>query len=128
MSKKRNFIVDAHLDLATNAMTLNRDLTQPVHSIRENEKYLQLSDFQDRGKGTVALPEIRKGNIGLVFATMISRVSREGLPLQTMVLPGWHSPQQAYANAKSQLTWYRQKEELKNLLREVTEEMGKEGS
>lgn len=115
MSEKRKFIVDAHLDLATNAMTLNRDLTQSVHSIRENEKYLQLTDFQDRGKGTVAFPEMREGNVGLVITTIISRVSRQGTPLETMALPGWYSPQQAYANAQSQLIWYRQMEELNEL-------------
>ncbi|MCK0148037.1 dipeptidase [Arenibacter sp. F26102] len=115
MNTKRKFIVDAHLDLATNAMTLNRDLTQTVHAIRDNEKYLQLSDYQDRGKGTVALPEMREGNIGLVFTTMISRVSKQGTPLETMTLTGWHSPQQAYANAQCQLHWYRQMEELGEL-------------
>ena len=50
------FTVDAHLDLATNAITLNRDLTKPVHAIREKEKQLKWKDIQDRSNGTVALP------------------------------------------------------------------------
>lgn len=108
----RHFIIDGHLDLATNAMTLNRDLTQSVHQIRERERTLGLHDYQDRGNGTVALPELRKGNVGLVFATMISRVSATGAKLETMSLPGWHSPFQAYANAQAQLQWYRQMEEI----------------
>jgi len=106
------FIVDGHLDLATNAMTLNRDLTKTVNEIREKERRLGWKDYQDRGQGTVALPELREGNIGLVITTMISRYSENGSPLHTMALPGWHSPQQAYAHAQCQLTWYREMEAL----------------
>ena len=104
------FIVDGHLDLATNAMMMNRDLTQSVKLIREKERKLGWTDFQDRGNGTVALPELREGNVGLVFSTMISRYSDVGEPLETMVVPGWNSPQQAYANAMCQLAWYSEME------------------
>jgi membrane dipeptidase len=58
------FIIDAHLDLSMNAMEWNRDLRQSVFDIRQREA--GLTDKPDRGKGTVALPELRKGNIGLV--------------------------------------------------------------
>jgi len=112
LSDQIPFIIDGHLDLATNAMTLNRDLTQSVKEIREKEKDLGWTDFQDRGNGTVALPELRAGNIGLVITTMISRFSERGDPLETLALPGWHSPQQAYANAQCQLAWYREMEDL----------------
>ncbi|GJM29775.1 MAG: peptidase [Cyclobacteriaceae bacterium] len=112
MKSKHTLIVDAHLDLATNAMTLNRDLTLPVQAIREKEIELGWDDYQDRGKGTVALPELRDGNVALVFTTIISRVDQIGKPLKTMSLPGWHSPAQAYANGQAQLAWYRAVEEL----------------
>tara|TARA_B100001175_G_C19508800_1_gene642428 strand:- start:49 stop:1191 length:1143 start_codon:yes stop_codon:yes gene_type:complete len=104
------FTVDGHLDLATNAMTLNRDLTQNVDDLRNLEKALGLTDFQDRGNGTVSLPELRKGNIGLVITTLISRYSSTGEKIEIMDLPGWHSPEQAFANAMAQLEWYRQME------------------
>jgi membrane dipeptidase len=100
------FTIDAHLDLATNAITLNRDLMKPVHALREKEKQLQWKDTQDRGNGTVALPELRKGNVGLVVATIISRYSAAGNPLASLNLPGWHSPEQAYAYGQAQRTWY----------------------
>ncbi len=106
------FIIDAHLDLATNAITLNRDLTKPVHEIRDKEKQLNWKDTQDRGNGTVALPELRKGNVGLVVATIISRYSAAGNPLATLNLPVWHSPAQAYAYGQAQLAWYKVMEEM----------------
>lgn len=97
-------IIDAHLDLAMNAMEWNRDLRKPLHEINETEK--GLSDKPDRGKATVSLPELRKGNIGLVVATQIARHSASGNPL-----PGWHSPEQAWSQTQAQLAWYKTMEE-----------------
>jgi membrane dipeptidase len=98
------FTIDAHLDLSMNAMEWNRDLRKPVLAIRETET--GLTDKPDRGKGTVAFPELRKGNIGLVVATQIARyVTSESS------LPGWHSPQQAWAQTQGQLAWYKAMED-----------------
>jgi membrane dipeptidase len=104
----RMFIVDAHLDLSMNAMEWNRDLRRPVKEIREREQ--GLTDKPDRGKGTVAFPELRKGNIGLVVATQIARYVAPGNPL-----PGWHSPEQAWAQTQGQLAWYKAMEEAGEL-------------
>jgi membrane dipeptidase len=93
------FIIDAHLDLSMNAMEWNRDLRLPVQAIRDREK--GMSDKPDRGKGTVSLPALRKGNIGLVVATQIARYVSPDNPL-----PGWHSPWQAWAQTQGQLAWY----------------------
>ncbi|MBA4054625.1 MAG: peptidase M19 [Marivirga sp.] len=106
------FTIDAHLDLATNAVTLNRDLTKPVHAIREKERQLKWRDTQDRGNGTVALPELRKGNVGLVVATIISRFSAAGNAIPTLNLPGWHSPEQAFSYGQAQLSWYTVMEDM----------------
>lgn len=94
------FIVDAHLDLAMNAMEWNRDLRKTVAEINEREQ--GLTDKPDRGKATVSLPELRNGRIGLVVATQIARFVAPENPL-----PGWHSPQQAWAQTQGQLAWYR---------------------
>jgi membrane dipeptidase len=97
-------IFDAHLDLAMNAMEWNRDLRLPINNINEREK--ELKDKPDRGNATVCLPELRKGNIGLVVATQIARYVAKGNPL-----PGWHSPEQAWAQTQAQLAWYKAMEE-----------------
>jgi membrane dipeptidase len=94
------FIIDAHLDLSMNAMEWNRDLRLPVQEIREREK--GMTDKPDRENGTVAFPELRKGNIGLVVATQIARYVAKGNPLQ-----GWNSPEQAWAQTQGQLAWYK---------------------
>lgn len=101
------FTIDAHLDLATNAISLNRDLTLPAREIRMLEKEMEMNDRPDRGLGTVTLPDLRRGSIGLVIATIISRVAVRGRPVKSISLTGWNSPAQAYAFAQSQLGWYR---------------------
>lgn len=103
------FIVDAHLDLSMNAMEWNRDLRSSIDEIRRREKGMK--DKPDRGNGTVCFPELRKGDIGLVVATQIARYVRPENPL-----PGWHSPEQAWAQTQGQLAWYRTMEEARELV------------
>ena len=98
------FTIDAHLDLSMNALEWNRDLTKTVADINKREN--GLTDKPDRGKATVSIPELRKGNIGLVVATQIARYVAPGNPL-----PGWHSPEQAWAQTQGQLAWYNAMEE-----------------
>ena len=99
------FIFDAHLDLSMNAMDWNRDLTLTVEEIRERE--LGMTDKPDRGNNTVSLDAMRKGNIGLCNATQIARYVHKGNSL-----PGWQSPQQAWAHTQGQLAWYKSMEAL----------------
>src|SRR5687768_1741273 len=103
------FTIDAHLDLSMNALEWNRDLRQPVPRIREREK--GMTDKPDREKGTVSLPALREGNIGLVVATQIARYVAADNPL-----PGWNSPEQAWAQTQGQLAWYKAMEEEHQML------------
>jgi membrane dipeptidase len=98
------FIVDAHLDLSMNALEWNRDLRKPVREV--NEREAGLTDKPDRGNATVSLPELRKGNVGLVVATQIARYVAPGNPLR-----GCHSPEQAWAHTQGQVAWYKAMEE-----------------
>jgi membrane dipeptidase len=92
-------IIDAHLDLSMNAMEWNRDLKLPVSEIRARE--VGMTDKPDRSKNMVSLPALREGKVGLVVATQIARfVARENK------LPGWHSPEQAWAQTQAQRAWY----------------------
>ncbi len=109
----RPLIIDAHLDLAMNAIEWNRDLTRPLNEIRLQEMHMK--DKADRGRGTVCLPELRKGRVGLVIATQLSRCTSFG-----MSLPGWNSPQQAWAMTQAQLAWYREMESLGEMVQITT--------
>jgi membrane dipeptidase len=97
-------IVDAHLDLSMNALEWNRDLTRPIEEIRARER--TWTDKPDRGRSTVSFPEMRRGCVGLCAATLIARYVSADNPL-----PGWHSPEQAWAMTQGQLAWYRAMEE-----------------
>jgi len=102
-------IVDAHLDLAMNAIEWNRDLTRPIEEIRAREAHL--TDKPDRGKGTVSFSEMRRGGVGLCVATQIARYVAPDSDLQ-----GWNSPEQAWAMTQAQLAWYRAMEERGELV------------
>jgi membrane dipeptidase len=108
-TKKKRLIFDAHLDLSMNAIEWNRDLTRPLDEIRQRE--MNMSDKNDRGKGTVCLPELRKGKVGLVVATQLARYTPYG-----SALSGWNSPQQAWAMTQAQLAWYREMEALSEMV------------
>ena len=97
------FIFDAHLDLAMNALEWNRDFSRPIDEVRLREG--GMSDRPDRANGTVSFAEMRRGRVGLCVATQIARYVRLDNPL-----PGWHSPEQAWAMTQGQLAWYREME------------------
>ena len=97
-------VVDAHLDLAMNALEWNRDQSRPLDEIRARER--GMTDKPDREHGTVSFAEMRRGGVGLCVATQIARYVAPGNPL-----PGWHSPEQAWAQTQGQLAWYRAMEE-----------------
>lgn len=93
------FLIDSHLDLSMNALEWNRNLRLSTQLINQMESHL--TDKPDRGKALVSFPELRKGNIGLVVATQIARYSPGN-----NILPGWNSPEQAWAQTQGQLAWY----------------------
>src|SRR5262245_51060007 len=93
-------IFAAHLDLRMNALEWNRDLTRGIDEIRAREQ--GRTDKPDRGRGTVSLSEMRRGGVGLCVATLIARYVKPGNPL-----PGFHSPEIAWAHTQGQLAWYR---------------------
>jgi membrane dipeptidase len=101
---KNTLIIDGHLDLAMNALEWNRDLRWKVNDIRKSEE--GMTDKPDRAKGTVSLPSMREGHIGICVATQIGRYVKPGNKLS-----GWNSPEQAWAQTQGQLAWYKSMEE-----------------
>jgi membrane dipeptidase len=91
-------IVDAHLDLAMNALQWNRDLLASAYTIRAQENY---TPGKGRGVGTVAFPEMRRGRIALSFATVIARSTGRPVPHVDFA-----SSAQAHGLGRGQLAYY----------------------
>ena len=97
-------VVDAHLDLAMNALMWNRDLALGAHETRRLEREEGMT-AKGRAAGTVGFPDLRAGNVGLVFATVIARKNHgqnAGIDFRTHEI--------AYAQAQGQLAYYRELE------------------
>jgi membrane dipeptidase len=97
-------IIDAHLDIAWNALQWNRDQLQPAHVIRIHENR---TPGPGRAQNTVSLPELRKGRVALCFATMLARSTGHAVPHVD-----YASAAQAYGIAQGQLAYYRALERL----------------
>ncbi len=115
-TRVNNLIVDGHLDLSMNAIDWNRDLRMTVSEIRKLES--GMTDFPDRGNNVVSFDEMKKGRIGLCFATLIARYAKPSHPLG-----GWRSPEQAWAQTSAQLSWYKEMERQNylTLIRNINE-------
>lgn len=105
-------IFDGHLDLAMNAIEWNRDYTRSLAEVRQREQ--GLTDKRDRGRNVLTLGEMRRGQIGVCIATQIARYVAPDNPL-----PGWNSPEIAWAVTQGQLAWYRAMEEAGQLVQIV---------
>ncbi|MFO1461170.1 MAG: membrane dipeptidase [Verrucomicrobiota bacterium] len=106
---KPRLIFDAHLDLSYNALDFNRDLRWPLERVRRHE--LGMRDHVFRSRGVVSFPEMRRGRIGLCVATQLARyVDRFSK------MPGWNSPEQAWAWTQGQHAWHREMERAGELL------------
>ncbi|MEM2904954.1 MAG: membrane dipeptidase [Candidatus Bathyarchaeia archaeon] len=90
-------LIDGHLDLAMNAVEWNRDLKRSVHEIRRDEAGMQQ---KGRAMNTVALPEMRQGEVCTCLATLIARV-------RSPTADGYRSKEIAYGVAQGQLAYYR---------------------
>ena len=92
-------IIDAHLDLAWNAIQGNRNLLQSVYTIRTQERE---PTEPGRGQGTVSLPEMRQGRLALSIVTVFARSTGHPVPHTD-----YRSPTQSYGAAHGQLAYYR---------------------
>lgn len=71
-----NLIVDSHLDLAWNAMVMNRDLTRPLAELNASEA--ESRDAPGRGRATTVFPEMRAGNVCMCLGTLVAGASSKG--------------------------------------------------
>ncbi|MEE2658954.1 MAG: membrane dipeptidase [Candidatus Latescibacterota bacterium] len=96
-------LVDAHLDLAMNALNWDRDLNLSVSEIRKREKEMTQ---KGRGCNTCSLPELRRAEVGLSVVTVISRTRHTG-----STSSGAATQEISCAHARGQLGYYQVLEE-----------------
>lgn len=90
---------DAHLDLAWNGVEWNRNLELPVAEIREFE---QQFEGIVPGDCTVSYPELSRGEIGVVIATLLARRHHKDKPLTF-----YTTDEASHAAARGQVAYYR---------------------
>jgi membrane dipeptidase len=108
-------IVDSHLDLAYSALEWNRDLLQPISRIREAEAGI---GEKGRGLNVVNFEELRRGNFGLFFVTIHSRLASLGKRFA-----GVRTQDHAYARCMGELAYYRRLVS-KGVLRQIRDRPG----
>ncbi len=104
-------LFDAHLDLAYNAVEWNRNLELSIAEIRSSESAMT---ELGRGTGTVSLPEMRRGQLGLCLATMFARL-RQMAPAPY----GCATAEACYAVGSGHQAYYRAMER-RGLMRSIT--------
>jgi membrane dipeptidase len=103
-------ILDAHLDLAWNALSWSRDLTRNVAEINCDEAHM--TDSRARSRATTSLPEMRRGGVAACLGTLLAR-SRSGRPAEGFNRLNLDHPTAhiAHGAARGQLAYYRLLEE-----------------
>ena len=101
----RPLIIDLHLDLAWDALFWNRDLTLSAHQVRQQEEndIPQVASDYDTGLCTVTFPELRRGNVGIILSTIMSRIEPRYLESRR---DGMRTQEQAMAVGRGHLAYY----------------------
>jgi membrane dipeptidase len=92
-------ILDAHVDLAWNALERNRDLGLRALTVRTHE--LSLAE-PGSAEGMLSWPDLAEGRVAIAIATLRAPVARRPEPHRTFA-----SAPQAHAIARGHLAYYR---------------------
>ncbi|HUV06075.1 MAG TPA: membrane dipeptidase [Spirochaetia bacterium] len=98
-------LADSHLDLAFNALQLKRDLTQSVESVRAHDPEPIIRNY---GTCTTTFPELRRGHVGLIFGTVMTRID----PNDNWTQTGMYAQSQCYGIGYGHVSYYRALERM----------------
>ena len=99
-------IIDAHLDLAMNALMGKRDLRADLATLRAAEARGGPTGPAGLGTAMVTLPEMRACRMAVSCATLIARVANDGSMIS------YPTQEVAGASARGQLAYYRLLEQV----------------
>jgi membrane dipeptidase len=116
MSAKKMLIVDSHLDVAFSAIQINRDLTQPATTVRTHDAEAITRSF---GSCTVTFPELRKGHVGIIFGTVMSRLDPNDLWTRT----GMYCQEQCHGIGRGHAAFYQamERQGIVRFIRDITD-------
>ena len=97
-------IVDSHLDLASNALMLERDLLLSLDELAASER--GMDDLPYRGRPTLSLPEMRRADVRLCSATVLARVRQDGRPAGARSEIDYATVECAHAMGVAQIDYY----------------------
>jgi membrane dipeptidase len=115
------FVVDAHLDIAYNALNKKRDPRRKLSEIRAAE-----APAYRRGIPTVSFSALRRGGVGLAFATIFNTPEEDPFPDDTAEDMIYRTPDEAHALGVLQIDTYRRYVDEDASLRLVTDAAGLE--
>lgn len=95
-------VVDAHLDLAYNALGWRRDYRRSAYWNRQRE--IGTLAERENGQCCVGLPELIRGRVGIVFGTIFAEPSRRRYTNSPIT---YRDEQEAHAEGMAQLDFYR---------------------
>ncbi len=100
------FVLDAHQDIAMNALSSGRDYRE--HTILKRRREAGTSIPEQAGIATTGLPDALIGRIAIVFATLFVEPHRiqEQYGVQGFSNQTYKTPSEAYALAMSQMDYY----------------------
>ena len=100
-------IIDLHLDLAWDALFWNRDLTLTAHEVRRQEEndIPQVADGFNNGLCTATFPELRRGSVGVMLSTIMSRIEPR---YRDSRRDGMRTQEQAIAVGRGHLAYYQE--------------------
>ena len=99
-------IIDAHLDLAYNALVWRRDLRRAACFTREQEAGTAAQ--KHNGYATVGWPDLVRGRVGIVFGTIFCQPGTHQMSPYEVT---YETPEEAHEQGMAQLDFYRRWEE-----------------
>lgn len=107
-------IIDAHEDIAYNALEWGRDIRDSVYTIRAREEQAGCCYSSDDGTGPggiamSGLPELRRGGVGIIFGVIFAYPLRStSSPTTCANTQAYRTVEEAHRVGREQLAYYQQ--------------------
>ena len=104
------FIVDAHEDIAYNALEWGRDIRLSAYTVRSKEAAEAKANGKERTSNIAmsGLPELRRGGFGMVFGVIFAHPLLKGMSKEQCHTQCYRNVEEAYRVGQGQLDYYRE--------------------